>query len=83
MVVKRFIVALALLASMMATVSANAPGGAYIQCDPHNPSSPVRCKPDGKVLGLWRPRSSMDRPGSQACRQLYYFQFLSRFGLAA
>lgn len=25
----------------------NAPGGAYIQCDPRNPSSPVRCKPDG------------------------------------
>lgn len=26
---------------------ANAPGGAYIDCDPRNPSSPVRCKPDG------------------------------------
>ncbi len=25
----------------------NAPGGDYIQCDPRNPSSPVRCKPDG------------------------------------
>ena len=25
----------------------NAPGGAYIDCDPRNPSSPVRCKPDG------------------------------------
>jgi hypothetical protein len=25
----------------------NAPGGAYIQCDPNNKSSPVRCKPDG------------------------------------
>ena len=25
----------------------NAPGGAYIQCDPRNPSSPVRCKADG------------------------------------
>jgi hypothetical protein len=25
----------------------NAPGGAYIQCDPGNPSSPVRCTPDG------------------------------------
>jgi len=26
---------------------ANAPGGAYIDCDPRNPRSPVRCKPDG------------------------------------
>ena len=25
----------------------NAPGGAYIQCDPRSPSSPVRCTPDG------------------------------------
>jgi len=25
----------------------NAPGGAYIDCDPRNPSSPVRCTPDG------------------------------------
>jgi FlaG/FlaF family flagellin (archaellin) len=25
----------------------NAPGGDYIQCDPRNPSSPVRCKTDG------------------------------------
>jgi hypothetical protein len=25
----------------------NAPGGDYIQCDPRNPSSPVRCKADG------------------------------------
>jgi hypothetical protein len=25
----------------------NAPGGAYIQCDPRNPQSPVRCTPDG------------------------------------
>jgi hypothetical protein len=24
----------------------NAPGGDYIQCDPRNPSSPVRCKAD-------------------------------------
>jgi len=28
-------------------IYANAPGGAYIDCDPRNPSSPVRCKPDG------------------------------------
>jgi hypothetical protein len=28
-------------------IFANAPGGAYIQCDPRNPSSPVRCTPDG------------------------------------
>jgi hypothetical protein len=26
---------------------ANPPGGAYIQCDPRNPNSPVRCEPDG------------------------------------
>jgi hypothetical protein len=25
----------------------NAPGGDYIQCDPRNPSSPVRCRSDG------------------------------------
>ena len=24
----------------------NAPGGDYIQCDPRNPTSPVRCKAD-------------------------------------
>jgi hypothetical protein len=24
----------------------NAPGGDYVQCDPRNPSSPVRCKAD-------------------------------------
>jgi len=28
-------------------ILANAPGGDYIQCDPRNPSSPVRCKTDG------------------------------------
>ncbi len=28
-------------------IFANAPGGDYNQCDPRNPSSPVRCKPDG------------------------------------
>jgi len=42
-----FVAALALLAGAPGIASANAPGGAYIQCDPHNPSSPVRCKPDG------------------------------------
>jgi hypothetical protein len=26
---------------------ANAPGGAYVQCDPRSKSSPVRCSPDG------------------------------------
>jgi hypothetical protein len=25
----------------------NAPGGAYIDCDPRNPQSPIRCTPDG------------------------------------
>jgi hypothetical protein len=28
-------------------IFANAPGGDYIQCDPRNPSSPIRCKADG------------------------------------
>ena len=28
-------------------ILANAPGGDYVQCDPRNPSSPVRCKTDG------------------------------------
>jgi hypothetical protein len=28
-------------------VRVNAPGGAYIDCDPRNPQSPVRCTPDG------------------------------------
>jgi hypothetical protein len=46
---KAFLV-LALLATALsaATITyANAPGGAYIQCDPRNPRSPVRCTPDG------------------------------------
>ena len=51
MTAKKVILALALLASAItATITAsraNAPGGAYIQCDPRNPSSPVRCTPDG------------------------------------
>src|ERR1700744_430853 len=51
MTFKSFILALAVLAGlanvMTATVaSANAPGGAYIQCDGSR-DSPVRCKPDG------------------------------------
>jgi hypothetical protein len=25
----------------------NAPGGSYIDCDPRNPNSPIRCTPDG------------------------------------
>lgn len=28
-------------------IRVNAPGGAYIQCDPRNPQSPIRCTPDG------------------------------------
>lgn len=52
MTVKRMILALALLASaasaaLTTAASANPPGGAYIQCDPRNPNSPVRCTPDG------------------------------------
>jgi uncharacterized lipoprotein YajG len=43
----KIILALALLAGATATAFANAPGGAYTQCDPNNKSSPVRCTPDG------------------------------------
>lgn len=41
------LLALTLLASVPAMAAANAPGGAYVQCDPRNPSSPVRCRADG------------------------------------
>jgi len=44
---KKAILILLLLASATTTVFANAPGGSYIQCDPKNPCSPVRCTPDG------------------------------------
>ena len=44
---KGFMLALALLTSGIGAALANPPGGAYIQCDPHNPSSPVRCSADG------------------------------------
>ncbi len=39
----------ALLATAVVTTTAfaNPPGGAYIQCDPRNPRSPIRCTPDG------------------------------------
>ena len=47
MTAKKFILSLALLASVTTAAFANAPGGAYIQCDPRNPSSPVRCTADG------------------------------------
>jgi hypothetical protein len=43
----KIILILALLASVAAAAYANAPGGAYIQCDPRNPSSPpIWCTPD-------------------------------------
>jgi hypothetical protein len=49
MLAKKIIVGLVLLtiATTLATTGAfaNAPGGAYIQCD-GGPSSPVRCTPD-------------------------------------
>jgi len=49
MLAKKIIMGLALLAiaTTIATTGAfaNAPGGAYIQCD-GGPSSPVRCTPD-------------------------------------
>jgi hypothetical protein len=44
---KTIILALTLLASAATATLANAPGGAYIQCDPHNPRSPISCTPDG------------------------------------
>jgi hypothetical protein len=44
---KKIILALALLATAATATLANAPGGAYIQCDPHNPKSPISCTPDG------------------------------------
>lgn len=52
MTAKNMFLALALLATAaMATATtttwANAPGGAYVQCDPSNPQSPVRCTADG------------------------------------
>jgi hypothetical protein len=48
---KKIILLLALLASATTVIfanvaSANAPGGAYIQCD-GSKNSPVRCTPDG------------------------------------
>lgn len=46
-IAKMLLLAVLLVASVPAIAAANAPGGAYIQCDPRNPSSPVRCKADG------------------------------------
>jgi hypothetical protein len=47
--VKKIIMGLLVLATAMPLATpvafANAPGGAYIQCN-GGPSSPVRCKPD-------------------------------------
>jgi hypothetical protein len=49
MLAKKIIMGLVLLATAMTLITtgafANAPGGAYIQCD-GGPSSPVRCTPD-------------------------------------
>ena len=49
MLVKKIIMGMVLLATAMTLATtgafANAPGGAYIQCD-GGPSSPVRCTPD-------------------------------------
>jgi hypothetical protein len=49
MLAKKIIMGLVLLATAMTLATtgafANAPGGAYIQCD-GGPSSPVRCTPD-------------------------------------
>lgn len=46
-VFKKTILILALLASAVTVSFANPPGGGYIQCDPRNPNSPVRCTPNG------------------------------------
>jgi len=43
----RIILIFLLLVSAIARAFANPPGGSYIQCDPKNPRSPVRCTPDG------------------------------------
>jgi hypothetical protein len=47
MTVKKIILALALLASATTYALANAPGGAYVQCDPRSKSAPIRCSTDG------------------------------------
>jgi hypothetical protein len=47
MTARKIILVLALLATSATVTFANAPGGDYIQCDPHNPQSPIRCTPDG------------------------------------
>jgi hypothetical protein len=47
MTAAKIILLVVLLASATTAVFANAPGGAYIQCDPNNKNSPVRCTPDG------------------------------------
>jgi hypothetical protein len=46
-ILKKMILILGLLASAVTVSFANPPGGGYIQCDPRNPNSPVRCTPDG------------------------------------
>jgi hypothetical protein len=43
----KVILILLLLASAITAAFANPPGGSYIQCDPKNPRSPIRCTPDG------------------------------------
>jgi hypothetical protein len=43
----KIVLVLLLLASAITAAFANPPGGSYIQCDPKNPRSPVRCAPDG------------------------------------
>jgi hypothetical protein len=47
MILKTAILVLALLASVATPTFANPPGGDYIQCDPRNPKSPIRCTPNG------------------------------------
>jgi hypothetical protein len=45
MTMSKLILVLALLASAATAAFANAPGGAYVQCN--GLSAPVRCTPDG------------------------------------
>lgn len=47
MTATKIILAALLLTSAIGGAFANPPGGSYIQCDPKNPRSPVRCTPDG------------------------------------
>ena len=44
---KKVVFVLVLLATTVAIANVSLAGGSYIQCDPRNPSSPIRCSADG------------------------------------